>query len=162
MNKVYGLINDFVPIRSERIRNVVSYAFTPVGDGVHALWNEIYLYKKQDPDMSYKSIRNYILNDIDTETKRRITEEMRWNDHMVWLSIENQQNYKTALDMAVETDGSNLPVRLRLGTTDEPHYEVFETIESLKEFWVSCSNHISECLRAGWALKDSVQWEHFK
>lgn len=162
MNKVYGNKNEFTPIRSDRSRLIVSYNLQPLEDGIHATWCEIYFYKKPHPYVSDEEIKTAILDDIDNEVKRLIIETMTWEDKQVWLSIENQQNYKTALDVAKETEGGNLPIKFKLGDEDEPYYATFSTIEALKNFWLACCNHVRTCLVAGWNLKDSINWEDYK
>ena len=54
-----------------------------------------------------------------------------YNGIPVWLSQENQFNYKSAYDLAVQTDGTSLPVRFKFGTDDEPVYYEFNTWDNL-------------------------------
>lgn len=162
MNKVYGNLKEFTPIRSDRSRLIVSYNCQPQEDNIHSIWCEVYFYKKPHPHVSNDDIKAAILEDVDNEVKRLIIETMTWNDKQVWLSIENQQNYKTALDVAEATGGENLPVNFKLGNEDEPTYVTFSTIESLKEFWLACANHISNSIHWGWQLKDSIDWSKYK
>ena len=162
MNKVYGNLKEFAPIRSDRSRLIVAYNCQPLEDNIHATWCEIYFYKKPHPVVTLDDIKSAILEDIDNEVKRMIIETMTWDNKQVWLSIENQQNYKTALDVAKETDGDNLPVKFKLGDEDKPTYVTFETINSLKEFWLACCAHVRECLNYGWQLKDSIDWSKYQ
>lgn len=162
MNKVYGLKEEFTPIRSDRSRLIISYNCQAEKDNIHATWCEIYFYKKPHPYVSDEEIKAAIIEDINNEVKRLIIETMTWDGKQVWLSIENQQNYKSASDVAKETDGENLPVKFKFGGEDEPEYITFETIESLKEFWLACCGHIRECLSYGWNLKDSINWDDYK
>lgn len=162
MNKVYGILNMFTPIRSDRSRLIVAYNCQPLEDNIHATWCEIYFYKKPHPIVTLDDIKSAILEDIDDEVKRMIIETMTWDNKQVWLSIENQQNYKTALDVAKETDGSNLPVKVKIGSEDESTYATFSTINALKQFWLACCNHISNCRSYGWNLKDNINWNDYK
>ena len=43
---------------------------------------------------------------------------MTWNDIPVWLSTENQLNFKSVYDMAVQAAGASLPVEFKLGEQD--------------------------------------------
>ena len=45
-----------------------------------------------------------------------------WEKIPVWLSVENQVNYKAAFDLAVQTEGANLPVVFKFGTDEKPVY----------------------------------------
>ena len=55
---------------------------------------------------------------------RKITDTIEsgyiWNGLKVWLSMENQMNYKTAYDLALQTGGENLPVTFKLGGRRQP------------------------------------------
>ena len=162
MNKVYGNKKEFTPIRSDRSRLIVSYNLQPLEDGIHATWCEIYFYKKPHPYVSAEEIKLAILEDIDNEVKRVIIEDFVWNSHKVWLSIENQNNYSNALDVAINTEGANLPYKVRFGTIEEPDYYTFTTVESLKAFWLACSKYITDSIKSGWALKDSINWKDYE
>lgn len=162
MNKVYGLLTEFSYIREGRTRIVVSYNLVPLEDGVHATWCEVVFYKKITPNPSSEQVKKAILEDVDNEVKRLIIETFTWDNKQVWLSLENQQNYKTALDIAKETGGQNLPVKFKFGNEDKPTYVTFNTIEELKIFWLSCSNHITECLKYGWNIKDNIDWSKYE
>jgi len=90
MNKVYGLIKEFTPIRGDRTRLIVSYNYKPEPDDIHATWCSVYFYKKLHLWVTKEDMKAAILEDIDNEVKRLIVETMTWEGHKVWLSIENQ------------------------------------------------------------------------
>ena len=52
MNKVYGNLKEFTPIRSDRSRLIISYNCQVEKDNIHATWCEIYFYKKPHPYVS--------------------------------------------------------------------------------------------------------------
>ncbi|MBQ4589116.1 MAG: hypothetical protein IJA95_07500 [Bacteroidaceae bacterium] len=93
---------------------------------------------------------------------KKILEGFVWNDMSVWLSTENQFNYKAAYDLAIQTGGMNLPIKFKFGTTDEPVYHTFETLEELSDFYVKAMAYINTCLEEGWIEKDSINWEDYK
>ena len=80
----------------------------------------------------------------------------------IWLSSENQFNYKAAFDLAVQTQGMNLPSTFKFGTTDEPIYYTFETIEDLQDFYTSAVKYINDTLAEGWKQKDSIDWKAYE
>ena len=80
----------------------------------------------------------------------------------VWLSSENQFNYKAAYDLAVQTSGSNLPVTFKFGDTKNPVYYKFETIEDLQDFYMKAMIHVNSVLSEGWTSKDSIEWEEYE
>jgi len=80
----------------------------------------------------------------------------------IWLSTENQFNYKAAYDLAVQTNGSNLPIVFKFGTTNSPIYYTFETLEDLTNFYTSAMSYINTTLVEGWKEKDNINWESYK
>ena len=53
-----------------------------------------------------------MVNDhINAKTDEKILSGFVWRDNPVWLSSENQFNFKAAYDIAVQTGGMNLPAR---------------------------------------------------
>ena len=80
----------------------------------------------------------------------------------VWLSLENQFNYKAAYDLAVQTEGKNLPVVFKFGSIDSPTYYKFDTLEELTDFYTKAMKFINEQLTIGWTKKDSINWDDYK
>ena len=76
--------------------------------------------------------------------------------NMVWLSSENQFNYKAAYDLAVQTAGASLPVTFKLGSDDNPVYRTFEDVESLTQFYTQALTHVQRTLAEGWTAKDNI------
>lgn len=80
----------------------------------------------------------------------------------MWLSSENQFNYKAAYDLAVQTNGANLPQVFKFGSTENPEYYKFETVEELTDFYTKATTYINQCLAVGWAKKDNINWDDYK
>lgn len=76
----------------------------------------------------------------------------------VWLSTENQFNYKAAYDLAVQSQGMSLPITFKFGTTTEPVYYTFENLEMFTDFYSKAMFYINTKLAEGWKLKDSIDW----
>lgn len=74
----------------------------------------------------------------------------------VWLSTENQFNYKASYDLAVQTGGANLPIRFKFGTDEEPIYHDFTSVDELTDFYTGAMAFINETLQDGWKQKDSI------
>lgn len=92
----------------------------------------------------------------------KILSGFEWNGMAVWLSSENQFNYKAAYDLAVQTGGANLPVMFKFGTTENPVYHTFESVDELTQFYVSAMSYINMTLNEGWRMKDSINWDAYK
>lgn len=77
-----------------------------------------------------------------------------WNGLPVWLSGENQFNYKAAYDLAVQEPRS-LPVTFKFGSEDTPVYHEFSTLEELTDFYTKVMKYIQDTLKSGWQNKDA-------
>ena len=90
------------------------------------------------------------------QTEKAILSGFTYDGTPVWLSQENQYNYKTAYDLAVQTDGKTLPVTFKFGTDDEPVYRTFDSLGKLTDFYTSAVKFIQDTLADGWKKKDSI------
>lgn len=84
-----------------------------------------------------------------------------YEDMPVWLSSENQFNYKSAYDLAVQTAGATLPVTFKFGTDEQPKYRKFETLTELTDFYTKAMAYIQSTLAEGWQGKDSIDWSAY-
>lgn len=108
-----------------------------------------------------QEIRSIIFEWINTQTDEKILSGFEWNGMPVWLSTENQFNYKAAYDLAVQTGGANLPTVFKFGDNDNPQYHKFETVEELTDFYMKAMTYINEQLAIGWTKKDTIDWEQY-
>lgn len=121
-------------------------------------WRKRYLMRKP----TFEEIKSTITELINRNVDEKILSGMTYNGHQVWLSTENQLNYKAAYDLAVLTEGRSLPVRFKFGTDEEPCYHTFESVEELGDFYALVVKHIQNALDEGWTEKDTVDWSKFK
>lgn len=173
MNKVHGKKSEFAPIREDASRVIVSYGFAAI-DEETATWNEIYFYKKQISQLSFADIKKAILADIDADTDEKILNGYEWtilhgDDEgkavKVWLSKENQNNFKAKHDAAKEyPDLVTFPMKYKVSEDENEKaiYEVFESFEELARFFVGGLGYIETCYQAGWAIKDSIDFSVYK
>jgi hypothetical protein len=73
---------------------------------------------------------------------------------VVWLSQENQFNYKAQYDLAVQTKGNSLPVTFKFGANEQPVYREFTATNDLEDFYTKAMKHIQDVLAEGWKQKD--------
>lgn len=114
---------------------------------------------------SQSEIKTLVIGYYDRLCDERIVSGHRWYNHVVWLSMENQFNYKAAFDFAFQTvtlGGEYQPVTFKLGVDGEPHYQTFPSIDELHLFVGSCLMHINETLVAHWRLKDAIDWSVYE
>lgn len=111
---------------------------------------------------SFGQLKNFILTEINKRTDEKIISGFEWKGMSVWLSTENQFNYKAVYDVAVQTNGANLPLTFKFGDSENPIYYKFEELEDLQDFYLKALEHINEQLVIGWKKKDSINWEQYK
>lgn len=151
--KVSKVYSDFSPkliehvgIKSWRVR----WNICKVDDG----------YSYYELDCSYKptleEIRDIIIETYNKDIDDAILSGFTWNGFKIWLSSENQFNYKTAYDLAVQTNGATLPVTFKFGTSESPEYYEFDSLSTLSDFYTKAVNHVISTLSEGWKLKDSI------
>lgn len=149
---------------------IISYGYHEEADGVNATWFEIYFYKKQTSQVSLADVKKAIIDDINSRTDEKIVSGFVWTPEgaetgiPVWLSTENQFNFKSAYDLAVQKQGATLPVTFKMGEDAEgaPVYHTFETMADADDFYLKAVAYINQTLAAGWQEKDSIDWEPYE
>nr|DAL02906.1 MAG TPA: protein of unknown function (DUF4376) [Caudoviricetes sp.] len=98
---------------------------------------------------------------INPRTDAKIATGFTWNGKPVYLSTENQSNFKTAYDLARDTNGANLPIRFKLGEDESgsPVYHTFTKFEVLQDFILKSADYVNTVLNDGWREKDGVDYE---
>lgn len=109
-----------------------------------------------------EEVKEIVLNGMNEIIDQRILEGFEWAGMKVWLSTENQFNYKAAYDLAVQTQGASLPVTFKFGTTEKPVYYEFKDLESFADFYTQAMSYINLQLVNGWKEKDNVDWTPYE
>ena len=121
-------------------------------------WTEMWLSGKP----SIEQVKGIILDTMNKEIDQKILSGFVWKDIPVWLSTENQFNYKAAYDLAVMSQGQSLPVTFKFGTTESPVYYTFESLEDISDFYLSAMTYINKTLEDGWKKKDDIDWSVYE
>lgn len=144
--------------------NPLVQCINPYTDKWMILWNQkeagdttSYLAEVFDHKPSMEEVKSVILDWYNAQIDQRILSDFSWRGISVWLSMENQFNYKAAYDLAVQSEGQILP-KFKFGTSDEPVYYQFNTLEDLKDFYVSALSYVTRVLSEGWEQKDNINW----
>lgn len=111
---------------------------------------------------SLDTIKKTIFDWYNQQADQKILSTFVWNDYPVWLSTENQFNYKAEYDLAVQTNGQSLPTKFKFGIVDNPRYHTFETVDELTDFYVNMVKHIRSVLEEYWAKKDAIDWQEYE
>ena len=114
-----------------------------------------YMEEEFDHKPTPEEVKSIVLSYYNREIENSILSGMGYEGVMVWLSTENQFNYKAAYDLAVQTEGQSLPVTFKFGTDDEPKYREFTTLEELSDFYRKSISYVLTTLQEGWKKKDN-------
>lgn len=113
-----------------------------------------------DHEPTKEELMAVINEQVDANTDAKILSGLVWRDMPVWLSMENQFNFKSAYDLAVQKNGVTLPVTFKMGERNgQPVYFTFTTMEDAEDFYISAVSFIQQTLAEGWIEKDSVDYE---
>lgn len=121
-----------------------------------------YMEEEFDHKPTNEEIKAIVIVWYNRQTDQAILSGFEYEGNLVWLSSENQFNYKAAYDLAVQTSGATLPVTFKFGTNEQPVYRVFDTLEELTDFYVSAIRYVQETLEAGWKRKNAFDLELYK
>lgn len=172
-NKTYGIKADFAPKREDASRIIISYGLTKLGKDSYE-WYEVYLYKKQHNNLSLADIKAAIIADINARTDERILNGFEWTvlhgddagkTVKVWLSTENQNNFKAKHDAAKDyPELVTFPMKYKIGEDENevPVYENFADIQELAQFYLGGLAYIEQQYNAGWAEKDAIDWAPYE
>lgn len=159
MDKIYGASarQDSLE-QTGRKKWCLIYGFGKDDETQESGWN----YRKTyDHKPSLAEIKNDILEQINADIDATILQGCTWNDMPIWLSTENQFNYKVAYDLAVQSDGASLPVTFKFGSDEAAQYHEFTTLEELADFYTHTVQFVQQTLSDGWTEKESIDWSKF-
>ncbi|MGL4520791.1 MAG: hypothetical protein ACRCUJ_14275 [Phocaeicola sp.] len=114
-----------------------------------------YMEEEFDHKPTSDEVKSIVMSYYNAQIESDILSGMTYEGVMVWLSTENQFNYKAANDLAMQTEGLSLPVTFKFGTDDEPIYREFTTVEELSDFYQMSMSYVLKKLQEGWNKKDS-------
>ncbi len=148
-NKVCASAAEFTLVKEEGTRVVIAYGLQEEEGKELATWCELSLPNKQGKP-TFEDTKAAIIADINERITAQIVGGMTFEGKPVWLSIENQINFSSA----------TAPCRLKIGEEADgtPVYHDFETKAQLKAFNDACLSWKNECLEAGRAEKEGIDW----
>lgn len=163
MVRITDLKSKYTPVeKTENGFYIIRWDYTEFSEEEESPIIATWTYEKFSNLPSLEYVKTMINDYYNKQINDNIVSGFEWNGHKIWLSIENQTNYKNALDLAIQTNGENLPISFRFGESNDPDYYQFNTIEELKSFWIACNQHIQKCIVDGWNIKDSVDWSVYE
>lgn len=170
MSKKCGKSAEFALVREERSQLVVGYGKTKVDGKSLYEWYEVCFNTKKSGKPTLDQVKQAIFDDINSRTDVKIISGFVWTPKAggdpipVWLSTENQFNFKSAYDLAVQKDGATLPVTFKMGETADgtPIYHTFSTMEDADDFYLQAVAFVNQTLADGWTEKDNIDWEPYE
>ena len=164
MAKICGNGADFALVKQERSRTIIGYELKPIQGSELSEWHEVYFPRKVVDLPSIEQVREAVLADIDRQTDAQIlngyefTPDGAQEPIVVWLSKESQTNFSEAHRLEI------VPVKFKLNETadQQPIYHEFTTFAELDRFYKGGVQYINQCLNAGWARKDAIDWEAYE
>ena len=164
MAKICGNGADFALVKQERSRTIIGYELKPIQGSELSEWHEVYFPRKVVDLPSIEQVREAVLADIDRQTDAQIlngyefTPDGAQDPIVVWLSKESQTNFSEAHRLEI------VPVKFKLNETadQQPIYHEFTTFAELDRFYKGGVQYINQCLNAGWARKDAIDWEAYE
>ena len=105
-----------------------------------------------------KEVKDLLLNHINALTDEKILSGFVWNEKRVWLSKENQFNFKAAYDLIFQCGGALLPIKFKFDEDEDgkPVYHVFNDLSEFTDFITNVFSFISSTLNDGWKEKDAL------
>ncbi len=158
-----GNKNTFKPITTDGKTAVVMWAYQPLLDSSgYETPNGKWVMEVFKTIPTLQQVKEMILSYYNSKIDEKILSGMEWNGMKIWLSSENQFNYKAAYDIAVQTNGGNLPVIFKFGETDKPQYHMFNTLDELSDFYLKTVKYVQTTLFNGWTEKDTIDWSVYE
>lgn len=155
---IYLVLNDAIVERIEDVQTI--RANTKFQGSDDEVMNR-YLELIENPVLGIE--REELTSELKTRINTRVNTEIlsgfRWNETSVWLSVENQNNYKAAYDLAFQAQVMQMPftpIKFKFGTDEAPVYHTFTSFEVFAGFYVKAVAYIQSCYEAGWNEKDSL------
>ena len=159
MEKIYGATERTDGIQQTgRRRWEVFYGFGEDEGGK-------YCYRQTfDHRPAVNELHQLIIDTINADTDEKILKGFVWQGIRVWLSQENQNNFKAAYDLAVQSEGATLPVKFKLGedASGAAIYHTFEGMADFTNFYTHAVSYINQCLNDGWQEKDNLDMEPYR
>lgn len=142
-------------------KHLLIYGYGTEGDGDDAQgynWRKYYDHEPTQAELKadIEALVNGIVDAI-------ILDGFTWNSKPVYLSTENQMNFKAAYDLAVQTEGATLPLKMKLGEDADGNavYHTFSELSEFTDFYTKAVAYIQAALLEGWEEKDGIDYSGF-
>lgn len=151
-------------INPRRQTYAVRWDMHPVKDenGVESETEVSFMEERFNHKPTLEEIKEVIIGWYNSEIDKKILNGFIYEGAEVWLTTENQFNYKVAYDLAVQTNGANLPVTFKFGSSDKPVYKQFNTLAEISRFYTTSVAYVQNTYMFGWMNKDRIDWGYYE
>jgi hypothetical protein len=160
MNINIGKLSKFKTINYVNNKYVVSWGLEKANNDPE---DDTYKWKYfiLDHKPSIPEIQEIINNNINEQVRKSIENNFYWNGMKIKLSIENQIDYKLLFDTTVLLNGTNLPEKVKFKANGENIYYEIDSLDEFKDLIINMNNHIRNCVKIGYNLKESINYEEY-
>lgn len=160
MNKSYSnIVPQAIEVLNPKLGKYLVRFDIKEKEGSYEYIEKVYLHKP-----TLEEIKILIQKYYNLLCDKEILSGLKYENSTVWLSSENQFNYKAAYDFCFQKQVMSLPFEsptFKLGMDDAPVYKTFEDMEELTTFIQACFGHIQNTLAYYWNIKDSINWNNY-
>lgn len=141
--------------------------FDKVDDGEVVCTCKVFDLTGTSKDILLTKIKETILNYYNDQIDNKIISGFTWTDpdskeHSVWLSSENQFNYKAAYDAYVTNGMPTDGFTVKFGDSYNTDYYTFTDIATLKDFYIKSLEYVQNILSEGWKTKNALDWSVYE
>jgi hypothetical protein len=118
-------------------------------------------------ELLIEKIKESITDFYNKQTDKAILSGFVWIDsakkeHNVWLSSENQFNYKAAYDAYVANGMPTNGFIVKFGDNYNNDYYTFTDITTLADFYLKGLKYVQDTLSVGWTTKNAIDWSVYE
>lgn len=93
--------------------------------------------------------------------QEKIRQEFKWKEYNIWLSLENQINYKSIYDL-IENKTLEKPPIIKVYKELKDTYYQFESLQEFKDFYSAVNLFIKNTLESYWWIKDNIKYDEYE
>lgn len=120
----------------------------------HYLFNKEYKGKP-----TQETVSDDVLSELNSECEKEIREGFRYNEYSVWLSLENQQNYKMLYDYLNNCGTEQTKVKLYDAQGNGVYMEF--DVKEYQPFYFAIIEYINATLSKYWDIKDNIVLQEY-
>ncbi len=123
--------------------------------------NVIFMAEVFNHKPNIEEIREVIEAYYNQEVQEKIKQGFKWKDYNVWLSLENQINYKSIYDL-IENKTLEKPPTIKVYKELKSAYYQFNSLQEFKDFYSEISMFIKNTLEEYWLIKDDINYSEYE